>query len=273
MGEIHQENFHPGEQLRLVLEEITPYNPTEQHSFIARTDNFLRSEGNITQIFYHATIDYILRRLIRTAQYFDRLIIRNNLPDSYLWTKIREFIQYELNVPNRFQEKIVTLLIECVQMSKRDPTQKTKDRVRQRAASQGTPRCYLCGRMVSDIPNLPESATVDHVWPQSLGGPSEDFNLLVACRRCNEAKDEHLRAEDFHYEKMALQVDEDDDNSFSTSFGHDFQVAASLRYNGRCYQCYRPLRYRGEAKYARLNSHDSWHFLNVAVFCAEHASQ
>jgi len=43
--------------------------------------------------------------------------------------------------------------------------------------------CAYCGRSISF-----EDASMDHVLPQSLGGPAAWDNLVNACRRCNEKK-------------------------------------------------------------------------------------
>jgi hypothetical protein len=43
--------------------------------------------------------------------------------------------------------------------------------------------CEYCG---DKIPFA--EATKDHVYPRSLGGSNDDFNLVLACRRCNSKK-------------------------------------------------------------------------------------
>jgi hypothetical protein len=43
--------------------------------------------------------------------------------------------------------------------------------------------CAYCGK-----PIVLEDASMDHVIPQSLGGPATWDNLVNACRRCNEKK-------------------------------------------------------------------------------------
>lgn len=43
--------------------------------------------------------------------------------------------------------------------------------------------CEYCG---DKIPF--HEATKDHVYPKSLGGSNEDFNLVLACRSCNSKK-------------------------------------------------------------------------------------
>lgn len=48
-------------------------------------------------------------------------------------------------------------------------------------------RCFFCGRAL-----LPGAATLDHYLPQSAGGPSEIFNLVLCCKSCNTAKGDAL---------------------------------------------------------------------------------
>lgn len=47
----------------------------------------------------------------------------------------------------------------------------------------GSPACGYCS-----VPLTPKNFAVDHRWPVSRGGTSAIFNLLPACRRCNETK-------------------------------------------------------------------------------------
>ena len=43
--------------------------------------------------------------------------------------------------------------------------------------------CFYCGGELA-----PERATLDHVEPRSRGGPDEEWNVLLACHRCNRRK-------------------------------------------------------------------------------------
>ena len=47
---------------------------------------------------------------------------------------------------------------------------------------RGTCQYCLCKISVSE-------ATKDHVFPKSLGGPNDSFNIVLACRSCNAKKD------------------------------------------------------------------------------------
>lgn len=45
--------------------------------------------------------------------------------------------------------------------------------------------CAYCGE---DLSECPEAATLDHIIPRHRGGPSEQWNLVLACARCNSSK-------------------------------------------------------------------------------------
>lgn len=51
-------------------------------------------------------------------------------------------------------------------------------------------QCRYCGRAVSvDVPqDHPARLTFDHVIPRSQGGKGNAANLVISCRRCNDAK-------------------------------------------------------------------------------------
>lgn len=43
--------------------------------------------------------------------------------------------------------------------------------------------CIYCGHQINA-----ETATIDHIIPQSKGGPNEDFNKVASCKDCNQKK-------------------------------------------------------------------------------------
>ncbi len=57
--------------------------------------------------------------------------------------------------------------------------------------------CYYCQRWIKRA-----AATIDHLTPLSRGGPDQPFNMCMACRKCNEEKDD-MTAEEFMQGKMA----------------------------------------------------------------------
>lgn len=44
-------------------------------------------------------------------------------------------------------------------------------------------RCFYCGKVLQK-----EQITIDHLIPQTIGGPTITNNLVPACKRCNEEK-------------------------------------------------------------------------------------
>jgi hypothetical protein len=50
-------------------------------------------------------------------------------------------------------------------------------------------RCYMCGRQLTQRGDDVNRATVEHLWPLSLGGRSDEENLIAACRKCNEGRE------------------------------------------------------------------------------------
>lgn len=50
-------------------------------------------------------------------------------------------------------------------------------------------RCYMCGRQLTQRGDGVDRATVEHLWPLSLGGRSDEANLIAACRKCNQGRE------------------------------------------------------------------------------------
>jgi 5-methylcytosine-specific restriction endonuclease McrA len=43
--------------------------------------------------------------------------------------------------------------------------------------------CYYCEKSLTF-----KTATVDHLTPKSKGGDNDEFNLVLACKKCNGEK-------------------------------------------------------------------------------------
>lgn len=55
---------------------------------------------------------------------------------------------------------------------------------------------YRCGYCRSDERNIGVLMEVDHIVPRSLGGPTEESNLRLACSPCNRNKSDRIAAPD-----------------------------------------------------------------------------
>lgn len=65
--------------------------------------------------------------------------------------------------------------------------------LRERVAAQARYRCGYCLTAESIVGTPME---LDHIIPESLGGPTEEDNLWLACSLCNEHKGNRIAAPD-----------------------------------------------------------------------------
>jgi HNH endonuclease len=65
--------------------------------------------------------------------------------------------------------------------------------LRRRIARQGR---YRCGYCLSSEKIIGMTMTIDHLIPESLGGPTEEENLWLACSACNGRKGNRISARD-----------------------------------------------------------------------------
>ncbi|MCP4655480.1 MAG: HNH endonuclease [bacterium] len=65
--------------------------------------------------------------------------------------------------------------------------------LRRRVARQSR---YRCGYCLSSEKIVGMTMTIDHLIPESLGGPTEEENLWLACSACNGRKGSRISARD-----------------------------------------------------------------------------
>ncbi len=73
--------------------------------------------------------------------------------------------------------------------------------------SNGHANCFLCGTVLSakQIDNhASDFFTLEHVWPQSLGGESVADNLLPACTTCQTAKGDAPSWESYNVHNLVM---------------------------------------------------------------------
>jgi 5-methylcytosine-specific restriction endonuclease McrA len=238
-------------------------------TFVSRIDAALLAEGDFAELVYNSCINYMVRRLITTAEYLKRKCDKEGLPDPgrRFIISLRSFIRNETDIPDRGIEKILILLVECTHARNREPTLFAKERVRKDARNQGV-RCYICGRELDFAQH--DLVVVEHVWPKAVGGGNETFNLRMCCSDCNSRKADYVDASDFHYEEISLVSDKGDEH-FSNELRGEYRVALWAKSAYTCVICGKPASYVGELELDRRNPNDSWHFLNIDAYCGQHA--
>jgi 5-methylcytosine-specific restriction endonuclease McrA len=65
--------------------------------------------------------------------------------------------------------------------------------LRQRVAEQAR---YRCGYCLTSEAIVGTTMEIDHIIPESLGGPTEEENLWLACSLCNDHKHNRITALD-----------------------------------------------------------------------------
>jgi 5-methylcytosine-specific restriction endonuclease McrA len=277
---------NPGQQLRELLKEIYPLNTedinsSEGSSFVSRIDDGLIAGGNFTNLVYESSINYLLRRLINTSEYIRR---KSELFSSENFVvELRRFLTEEIKIQTDKIEKILVLLKVCVEAKdKRLKSSRRKELIRN-ARENGEIRCYICGKSLeNELENEREVSTkdksykqekieVEHIWPKTMGGATEDFNLKLSCSYCNQAKEDYIDATDFHYEQIChVRVDVSD---VTEVLKREYKIAIWAKNSYSCSVCDKPAVTVGKLKFGRLNPNDSWHFLNIEAYCDEHAPE
>jgi 5-methylcytosine-specific restriction endonuclease McrA len=93
-------------------------------------------------------------------------LILNELPGLDYWRSVYE---------NKMQAKIAFKIAKKVF-------------IRTRLAEAQNWKCCWCGGLCTPQRNKYNSATIEHVNPQSEGGPDDWNNYAMSCHRCNNAR-------------------------------------------------------------------------------------
>lgn len=258
----------PGYKLREFLMKIIPNSVSnqgvdERHP-ISKIDYILFADDSFADTIYQSSINYLLRRLILSADYISREF---EYSEELFVYNLRKFLKNDFKFTRSDVEKILSLLLEIRIVINTPLRTPTRNAVKKQAASEGALTCYICGRGLSleTEDGTPDSIEIEHMWPHSLGGSNELENLKVACGRCNKQKESTIDASDYHFEHI---------NSVKLK-GLNIvdRMAVWAKNNYKCSKCNREAVYVGPLKISRLNRDDSWHFLNLESYCQQHFSE
>lgn len=100
------------------------------------------------------------------------------------WKAMGRALRTELGIPPILSDnpRFCQLAIQTAEIAQTKPRSKSDEaKIRVR----GKERCYLCDSVLHTNGNEGKPFSVEHVWPQSMGGDSRPDNLLPACADCN----------------------------------------------------------------------------------------
>lgn len=206
-------NFNPGEKLKeeLVLVCSTD-SPLNRSSFFERMDALFLEEGELLSLMYDSCINYAIRRLIVSASHLNEAV-KSNIPnddafEGMLLDALRGFVKESTAFPSNQSERVVVLLRECIRAKEnKDVSRGTKNQILKEGMSNGD-YCYICGGEISYTDTTSQDAPeIEHLWPHSMGGSSNSFNLKISCSKCNKLKRSYINASDFHYEQICFHED------------------------------------------------------------------
>ncbi|BAT54086.1 HNH endonuclease [Nostoc sp. NIES-3756] len=263
---------NPGTELRNFIKELYPQNNNnkdydELDSFVSRIDDAFIAEGKFVKLVYESSVNYMLRRLINTAEYLNRKYETDEFPSGKFIEELRRFLSENTHIPSDKIEKMLVLVQSCLPLKNKKVKSPRKKRLINEYQSKNELRCYICGKDVVE-----EEIEIEHIWPKTMGGATEDFNLKIACSVCNDNKKHYIDASDFHYEQICLVSDKCDEK-FPNEMKKEYQIAIWAKSDYTCIVCSKPASIVGRLNLGRINLSDSWHFLNIEAYCDEHTPE
>ncbi len=263
----------PGQLLREELSKIIPYDANEQASTVSSFDKILKADGELSKMVYDSTLNYMVRRLVTSAEYLKRKYFDTTGSEQKYWVELRRYLRDHTEIPQTKLERIFAILLKCIEERNKVISPGTRNRVIGQAKQRGM-KCYICGRDVLYNPEddpYRQNAEIEHIWPKSLGGSNNETNLKISCTRCNKLKDKYIDYSDFHYELMCAVTDKEME-SFDTDFDWSFRVPVLAKSNFSCSieNCDNNAAFYGKLQFSRLDASDTWHFLNISAYCERH---
>ena len=144
---------------------------------------------------------HVMRRLLRFWEAERPITGQESQYVRKLASYIRDEVLTSLGEENasRLARSVIAAEKSCNQSISRSVRSRVIDR-------RNTVHCYLCSAALS--PQAPEGQpgflTLEHLWPQSVGGDSIEENLLPACVRCQDTTKDTMSWEWFSIHNVVL---------------------------------------------------------------------
>lgn len=180
----------PGERLWFCIRDWW-YSREEADGFaVDRTSlDWIDSRKRVGLALSNAAVSDACVRIIRRANAaLDDCDLERDPAEAYRAQLVDTVRQYCVSPMGfSFADRILTIIghlaFECAVVARQEIAVTTRTNIhRTFVAAQGQPTCYICGL------GLVRPYSLDHLWPQSLGGSSLEENLLPACATCNGRK-------------------------------------------------------------------------------------
>lgn len=258
---------NPGEELFSWILDRYKKQKVGQNAWVsnmAREFNMIELEDFLLR----STALMVLRRLIWNASWYE-----NRFGESRAIRFEKDYLLGVLGFIRQDRLLISKLVFEALDASKKNISLGLFRNLKKQARNRSQ-CCEMCGCTIDyDTNGLPNSFSLDHIWPQSLGGLSEESNLRVACNDCNSRRQNIVEASDVHYEHFHVKTDwsPDPTDSFWAQFKNEFRMAALLRSAFQCEICGESVEsMEGGPDFVPRDRDENLHIFNVQVQCKRH---
>lgn len=216
----------------------------------------------------------LLRRLLWNAEWFtqeyrlDIVELPKFLENRYL----REAFNIQDLSQRKHLSRLITNAYDASQ-SKISPSLHENLKARAEKINQ---KCELRGCSIDYQKTNDEidSFSLDHIWPRTLGGESQEYNLQTTCKRCNSLKQNIGNYSDIHYEHFHVKRNqtEDKQSSYWREFNNQFRIGVLMRAGFQCEVCGEHVsRMNNGLSFIPKNKSENINIFNVIVTCDRHA--
>jgi NAD-dependent SIR2 family protein deacetylase len=224
----------------------------------------------LPELLYNSTIIMMMRRLLANGEWYRNRYENTNFEPEEKFEK--EYLRYYLSFSAGDARQLATLIFRALDSSRQKISITTRRKIKAHGERQQMP-CEICGREIDyqTEENPPNKFSIDHIWPSSLGGTSEESNLRIACKICNDYRQNTVNTADSHYEHMHVHIEEDDE-SFLNQFDNRFRLAVLMKTDSTCEYCGKPVASRPDNTNfdtrSKAENHNIFNTITVCSACS-----
>lgn len=259
----------PGEKLFIWILDRYKKLKAGDSSWITRISQDFDLE-DLEKYLLRSTSFMLLRKLIWNALFYINTYV--DLDQSRQCFD-RDYLVRCLGFNSQERREILKMTFDCVAERNRDISNGLLNRLKAEAKLTGS-RCSLCGREINYEANGEyNSFSLDHIWPRSLGGNSDEWNLRTSCKQCNDKRQNLADSCDVHYEHFHISVmdDSEDKTNFKKEFEWKYRFAALFKSDLKCEMCGVPISQAGgEFDFIPIRTEEIINMFNVKTVCSKH---
>ena len=175
----------PGPFLKSIISRIIDNGPD---GFISNADTFCESDNKFIELTKKSVINYLVRRVITSAIHIWKVNGNPSIDDHVFIRNLRRDISRQFQLKEKDLELTLLCLHKIIENYKQNSIPDGIRNKMKRNAKEGKDKCYLSGYNLEFKEGLDHSYSLDHIWPQMLGGASAEYNLMVASRTFNSTR-------------------------------------------------------------------------------------